>query len=291
MKSFDKYLKKKISEEQIEVPQSVKNHIEKTLQELPEMEVEKKHPSNNHHFVLVTACIIFITMFLLPNISIAYAETIEKIPIIGDIVRVVTIRNYYYSDKTHELDIKIPEIESDNEIFSPINSEIKELTDTLLKEFNEVGDNGHSSLYIDYNVVTNTDTWFTLKIQVIQATGSGNITYKYYHYNKVTEKIMTLSDIAMSEELYKKIEQEIKKQMLEEMKRDRNKVYWINDDTFGNTVHIDSKHNFYWDENGNLIIPFDKYEVAPGYMGSPEFVINKNKIKNDIKKEILDIIK
>ena len=31
--------------------------------------------------------------------------------------------------------------------------------------------------------------------------------------------------------------------------------------------------DFYFNESGELVIAFDEYEVAPGYMGAPEFVI------------------
>ena len=33
--------------------------------------------------------------------------------------------------------------------------------------------------------------------------------------------------------------------------------------------------NFYFDADGNLVLVFEKYEVAPGYMGTPEFTIPK----------------
>lgn len=295
MSSFDKYLKKRLSEEQVEIPNSVKSKIENTLQTLPEMETEKKSLFGSHRFAIATACVVFVAIFLLPNISVAYAKTMEKIPIIGDIVRVITIRNYSYSDEMHEMDIKVPKIENENtEVFAPINSEIQKLTDTLLKEFNkdleQIGNDGHSSLYTDYDVVMNTDTWFTLKIQIVRATGSGSTTYKYYHLDKITGKIIQLSDIVRSKEFYKIVEQDIEKQMLEEMKHDNNKMYWVHNDTFNNSVNINSQHNFYWDKNGNLIIPFDKYEVAPGYMGSPKFTVDKNKIKKYIKDEFKNIL-
>ncbi|MDD6333654.1 MAG: RsiV family protein, partial [Clostridia bacterium] len=38
---------------------------------------------------------------------------------------------------------------------------------------------------------------------------------------------------------------------------------------------IDSEQNFYFADNGNIVIVFEKYEVAPGYMGSCEFEIPK----------------
>ena len=33
--------------------------------------------------------------------------------------------------------------------------------------------------------------------------------------------------------------------------------------------------NFYFSENGNIVIVFDKYEVGAGSSGAPEFEINK----------------
>ena len=36
---------------------------------------------------------------------------------------------------------------------------------------------------------------------------------------------------------------------------------------------ITENQKFYVNENGNVVIVFDKYEIAPGYMGMPEFEI------------------
>ena len=40
-----------------------------------------------------------------------------------------------------------------------------------------------------------------------------------------------------------------------------------------NFQSITEQTNFYFNESGELVIAFDEYEVAPGYMGAPEFVI------------------
>ena len=34
------------------------------------------------------------------------------------------------------------------------------------------------------------------------------------------------------------------------------------------------KHHWYFDENRRLVVTFDKYEVGPAIVGSPEFAIN-----------------
>ncbi|WP_236124819.1 RsiV family protein [Clostridioides sp. ES-S-0054-01] len=43
---------------------------------------------------------------------------------------------------------------------------------------------------------------------------------------------------------------------------------------------IDKYQDFYFNKNGNLVISFDEYEVASGYMGAVEFVIPNKVIEN-----------
>ena len=43
---------------------------------------------------------------------------------------------------------------------------------------------------------------------------------------------------------------------------------------------IDADQNFYLDESGSLVIVFDEYEVAPGSMGMPRFVIDEQAISD-----------
>lgn len=62
--------------------------------------------------------------------------------------------------------------------------------------------------------------------------------------------------------------------------------YWVENAEIGlDFVTLDDRHNFYWDKDGNLVIVFDKYEVAPGSMGTPEFVINKDAVSDILKPE------
>ena len=41
---------------------------------------------------------------------------------------------------------------------------------------------------------------------------------------------------------------------------------------------IDADQNFYLDADDHLVIVFDEYEVAPGSMGMPSFVIEQQAI-------------
>ena len=296
MNDFDKYIKSEVAKEQTDIPDSVKNRIEQTLVDLPEKKPVKKQIRILPRIAASAACFVFIILFLLPNVSVTYAQALEQLPVIGDLVRVVTIRNYYYDDNHWKMDINIPQIESeDSKSVDYINKDVSELTTALINRFYEDleinGNKGYGSLNVDYEVVTNTDSWFTLKLTVCQTAASSNTYFKFYHIDKNQGKIVELGDLFNTDKFSDSLVAEIKKQMQEQMANDENISYWINNSGIGEDfAAVSADQNFYWNENGDLVIIFDKYEVGPGSMGTPEFVIDKGVIRDILKSEFKDFI-
>lgn len=296
MNYFDKYIKSKAAEEQTDIPDSVKNHIEQTLADLPEKKPVIKQIRILPRIAAAAACFVFITLFVLPNVSVAYAQTLEQIPVIGDIVRVVTIRNYFYADDKHEMNIDVPQIEGeDSEAVDYINKDVSELTTALVNQFYKdleiTGNNGYGSIHVDYEATTNTDRWFTLKLSVSETEASSNTYFEFYHIDKKQGKIVELGDLFNTDKFSDILVAEIKMQMQEQMANDENISYWINNSGIGEEfATVSADHNFYWNENGDLVIIFDKYEVGPGSMGTPEFVIDKGVIRDILKSEFKDVI-
>lgn len=291
MNDFDKYIKSMASEENTDIPDSVKNKIEETLAALPEKNIHIKKTKILPRIAATAACFIFVIFFLLPNVSVAYAEAFEEIPIIGRLIKVITVRNYFYSDNYHEMDIDVPKVSGeDGDAADYINNDVNKLTDTLVKQFykdlDSIGDSGHSSIYVDYETVTNTESWFTLKMRVHEAAGSSNTYYKYYHIDRKSGKIIKLSDLSEDEGFLETLEKEIRQQMRSQMDNDSSKIYWLDNSVIGKDyVAVTPEHNFFWNENGDLVIVFDKYEVAPGAMGTPEFTVDKALISDMLKSE------
>lgn len=305
MRYFDKKLRKYANENKPEMPDSVAKAIQNTLVSLPEKNTNRKvYSTPNSTFLrpaLAVACFaIVFTFFVLPNINPNIAYAMEKIPVIGKVVHVITIKNYKYSDPYHELDVEVPSVNikdedetnsyNNEDAEKYINASVEELTNTLIDEFYQnVDELGVSrfSLTVDYNVITNNDSWFTLRICVSTCTGSGDMYYKFYHIDKTSGKIIVLEDLFNSDTPYlKKISKDIKRQMKEQMANDEGVSYFLNSEyeewEFNN---IDKDQNFYFADNGNIVIVFDKYEVAPGSMGTPEFEINKSIYENYLKQE------
>lgn len=159
-----------------------------------------------------------------------------------------------------------------------VNLDIESITEELVERFKkelEESEEGYSSLDVDYEVVTDNDRWYTLKLSVLEVQASGYEHYRYYTIDKTTGSLMTLKELVGGDKGIRAVSEEIKRQMEEQMSEDENVIYFLdNPETEEwNFKQVKDDQNFYFDSKGNLVIAFDEYEVAPGSMGALEFTI------------------
>lgn len=262
---------------------------------------KKKNRNTAGRIVGWAAAAAVIALVVVPNTSATAAYAMEQIPILGSVIRAVTIRNYQYESEDYSADIQEVKLEQGNGetavgteedrlegSIQTINESIEEMTDRLVARFGEQVEQGegHSSIYADHEVVTNTDTWFTLRIDVTEIAASGFQYQYYYHIDKTTGEIASLKNLFKEGADYiTPISENIKKQMREEMRADESKMYWIDseDEIIEDFETIKEDQNFYLNEEGQIVICFDEYEVAPGYMGLVEFAVDEDAVA-DIRK-------
>ena len=226
-----------------------------------------------------------LVLVIVPNTSAEAAYAMEQIPILGDVIRAVTIRNYQYEDENFLADIeevRLENVKMEGSI-QTINESIEEMTDRLIARFEEQVEQGegHSGIYAGHEVVTDTDTWFTLRIHVTEIEASGFQYQYYYHIDKTTGEIATLKDLFKEGADYiTPISENIKEQMREQMQADESKVYWVDSkEEMGHQFEaVKADQNFYVNQNGQIVICFDEYEVAPGYMGLVEFTVGEEAV-------------
>lgn len=229
-----------------------------------------------------------IMVVVVPNISAKAAYAMEQIPILGNVIKAVTIRQYQYESERFSADIQEVKLEQSGETenfktdesLAAINESIEEMTDRLIDRFEEQVELGESygGIYVEHKVVTDTDTWFTLQVNVTEVAGSGTQYQYYYHIDKTTGEIASLKNLFKEEADYiTPISENIKKQMRDRMVADESKVYWVDseEDVGFQFETIKEDQNFYLNDEGQIVICFDEYEVAPGYMGLVEFVVEE----------------
>lgn len=246
---------------------------------------------------LVAAAVIGVIV-LLPNTNASIAMAMGNIPVVGQIFKVITFRNYQYEDENNYANVEVPQIigvseadkkEGNTEGAKAVNKSVKEYTDMLVKKFNEEMDasgEGHTSLEVTYDIVTDTDEWFTLKISALEVQASGYQQYKIYHINKKTGEVSVLKDLFKEDSDYVNvITEEIKRQMREQMAADEGIIYFLGSEDMPeyDFKEIAVDQNFYFNDKGEIIIVFDEYEVAPGYVGCPEFKISKEILTDVLK--------
>ena len=127
-----------------------------------------------------------------------------------------------------------------------------------------------------YEVKRSDEEVFSLQVEYFWAAGGSDTQRKFYNVDQRTGQLITLEALfADGSDYLTVINDYLIAQMRAETREDGRSIYWVNDDDVAadRFTGIGADHGFYINEAGKLVIAFDKYEVAPGYVGTPEFEI------------------
>ena len=292
MKSIkEDYMEPQMSEEQLK-------KLKMKIQEAKADNRKEKMCTLINRFA-TTAAVIVIAFIALPNMSPSIAYAIEKIPVVGSLVKVAILQNYDYEDEQHRADVDIPELVVDIEtqsgqhevilenVTAEINAEMQAIIDGLLAEFVKhiQEEAGYKELIVKSEVLVTTPDYFTLRLSCYQGEASGYTQDYFYTISLTSKERLQLKDIFIENADYIHIISEnIKEQMRNQMDQDENIYYWLEDEIDElNFKTISEKTSFYINEKNNVVICFNQGEVAAMYMGGVEFEIPAE-VLNDIRK-------
>ncbi len=221
------------------------------------------------------------------NVSPAFAKTVSEVPLVGSLVQVLTFRNYTVDEDTFQANIKVPKIQGlenknlENSLNEKYLAENKKLYDEFMADIKELKENGveaHMGVDSSYEIKTDNDVILSVARYVVNTAASSSTTIKYDTIDKKKQALITLPSLFKDDRYVDIISENIQQQMREQMKKtEENKMYWIEvpgqEQSFETFKKITNEQSFYINSAGKLVISFNKYEVAPGYMGTPEFII------------------
>ncbi len=217
-----------------------------------------------------TIIIILSIVFLISNVN---AQNINRLPFLGSIVNVDNIKTIFQSGN-NELDMNIPKIKYNEGIDDTLNEEIKSYIEKIVESFfKDYNDKNHHYTKIDYEIIADNEEWFTLKLDVTDIMASSDNYFKFYHIDKFNNEIINFANLFQYHGYKEAIINDIDKQMIDRMKENKSLTYWINNN---DPLKISDDQNFYFNKQGNLVIVFREYEVAPGSMGPQEFIIENH---------------
>ncbi len=158
-----------------------------------------------------------------------------------------------------------------------VNQDMTATVEELIRQFEDtLSEEGYHGLHVSQEVVTDNAHYYTVKLSVLETEASGYEHNQFYTIDKQTGNVVTLEDLfAEGSDYISAISENIKTQMKEQMAADEGVIYFLDDEDMPefNFQGITEQTNFYFNEKEELVIAFDEYEVAPGSMGAPEFVI------------------
>ena len=279
--------------------------------------MEKKraeHARRRSAWTAVAAAVV--VMIALPNTNIQIAHAMENIPLLGGFFRLVTVRQYNYSDENHNAEVELAQFNygedagegaSVGEVAAApegtaagnvegasdgqeaavanlsedgveaVNQNMEATVEELIRQFEDtLSEEGYHGLHVTQEVVTDNALYYTVKLSALETEASGYEHNQFYTIAKQTGNVVTLEDLfAEGSDYISAISENIKTQMKEQMAADEGVIYFLDNDDMPefNFQGITEQTNFYFNEKNELVIAFDEYEVAPGSMGAPEFVI------------------
>ncbi|MEK3767977.1 RsiV family protein [Paenibacillus sp. FSL R7-0048] len=251
----------------------------------------KKHTTTKWVASVGAAAVIFLVAI---NTSTTVASALSSIPGVDRIIKVLTIKEYVVEEENYDANIKVPAVTDmeNKELELGLNSKYLSENKALYEKFQaeiealkEQG-GGHLGLDVGYEVKTDNERIFSIGRYVEETAGSSSMEVTFDTIDKVNQILITLPMLFKDDQYIERISENIKEQMIAQMKADSESVYWIPE--YGDDVPTDQftsitkDQSFYINTEGKLVIVFNKYDVAPGYMGSVEFVIPTAVLADDL---------
>ena len=267
MDRFDEILKERAREEPFPLPEDYAGRVFQTCAALEEKPAKQTH-APRWGFWMAAALALFIAV---PNASPAAAAALAEVPVLGAVVELVTFRSWTYDDGHASADVTVPELDG-SAAAREVSDQVKAYTDQLIARFQadcETLGEGYKGLDVTSSVVTDSGTWFTLRVDAVETQASGYQFSRFYHIDKATGQVVTLRDLFREDADYvTALSAEVLRQMEERMAADESVRYFPEEFSA-----IDPEQNFYFNGEGELVLVFDEYTIAPGSMGMPEFTI------------------
>ena len=245
---------------------------------------------------LMTVLLCVVCLNCMPDL----AQALETAPVIGPVIRIADLRTYglHWGDTSISGELPVLEDPGAVDPASPAATaptvdraeEMNEQTEAYIAQVQETflwyaarEYQGYTASDTGYQVLRDDEEMLSVCFYTTLNAG-GSVDYsRYFTLDKRTGEVLSLSDLFLEGSDYiGAISGDILRQMEEQVEAGEGDYFipggiWSEEECF---QAIDADQSFYLDESGSLVIVFDEYEVAPGSMGMPRFVIDEQVISD-----------
>ncbi len=238
----------------IKIPENLDDVVKESIKKVDRKSIVNKK-------IIGSAAVLAIIFGI--NISPVFADVVSDIPIVGNIVKLVTVKNYTLKKNNVEADIKVPAIEGleNKQLEENLNKEFiengKKIYEELIEEFPSIN-NQMKYVGSDYKIKADNDSFLSIEITKEEIQASSYTTKKHYTIDKNKQIVLTLPMLFEGENYIEEISNDIKAQMIENMKKDSNLIYFLesdeNEEVIDSFDKIKENQDFYINNDGNLVL-------------------------------------
>ena len=242
---------------------------------------------------LSTVAVVAVVSTAAVNVSPSLAYATAGVPVLGSLVQIVTLGRSEVKDNGFTATVVTPQIEGllDQELEDQLNQEFQDNANAVIAAFEqdkkkleeEFGDETvHMDVEQNYQVKTDNEDYLAIDLYTYTAVGSSSTVHSFYTFDKKNGTLVTLESLFKDGADYVTPISDYLKDEMRRMNAEEGGMFWVKGDenVIGDEGFdtIAKDQNFYINNDGALVICFDKYEVAAGAQGSPEFVIPQDVI-------------
>lgn len=249
---------------------------------------------------LGTAAAALGVIAILANASPTTAQAMQQVPVLGSIAQLLTFRTYEDSQYGIDAMIQIPQLDA---LESPARENLQAAVDAYAQSLIHIHEESveqaqqalaedpeifgesmtaHQDLQCEANVVAETDDMFCLDMNATLVMAGATQYQKHFVLDKRSGQVLSLSDLFTEGSDYAALlEAEVKRQMEANAALDPNLSY------FPDMVEIGPSQDFYITAQGQLVLCFSEYDVAPGYMGAQSFHIPAEAIASVLHTDLI----
>lgn len=225
---------------------------------------------------------------LLLNVSPTFAGAVYQVPVLGQLARVITVKEYSINDRDHLIDVRLPALENtgNTDLEQRINLEIQTRINGVLAEAEERARQTREAymatggveedfipiiISVDYEIKCQNERCLSFILTKTETIASAYTEIYCYNIDLETGKELTLQDVLGPG--YREIANAAVRTEIDRRIREEGAGYFDGTDGVEGFQSVTDGQLFYINEGGNPVVLFEKYEIAPGYMGTQEFEI------------------
>lgn len=277
--------------ESVSIPDRLEEVINQSINRAEGIPQKNKKKTRKGRYAFAAALAASVIFVFTINVNTAFAENLSEIPVLKNLIKVVLIDTYTESDKDIAITVRVPSIkeigEEQTNLPKKVNKEIYEMCSQYADEARDraleyrkafLDTGGTEEEWKEHNIQI--EVGYTIKNQsneylsfIVYGTENWTSAYaqnKYYNIDIKNKKFITLRQL-FGDQYVERINKSIKEQ-IRERSRNEEEVFFTEEE--GGFQSISEEQNFYLNSEQQAVIVFEKYEIAPGYMGEVEFVID-----------------